>query len=234
MGAAGEFTWPGGAKAAISLAFDGGLPEHFELVAPALEEHGLKGTFFVTVPALLDNPAKWKRLADSGHEIASHSLRGVSEDGRLTAWNFDMLRDDLRMTEKGIAEICEAPVTSFALPGEFTECAEGDYRPILTRLYSAIRSPLSHSNLGPETDLFNVGSLHWEDLVGPVESYLPEEGQWNVVVFERFFGIDVEAAEDDLRFLLAHLKKHEEIWAAPMNAVSEWISASRTGAPTKT
>jgi|GEM_PF-7134113 len=234
MGAANEFTWPKGAKAAVSLAFDGGLPEHVELVAPALDEHGLKGTFFVTVPNLLENPAKWKRLAENGHEIASHSLKGVTENGKLTAWTFDMLRDDLRMTEKGIAEICEAPVTSFALPGEETECNEGDYKPILTHLYTAIRSPLSHPNPGVETDLLNVGSLFWEDLVGQIESYLPEHGHWNVIVFERFFGLDVQAAEDDLRFLIAHLVKHEEIWTAPVNAVSEWISHARAGTPSKT
>lgn len=234
MGEAGGFTWPGGANAAMSLTFDGGLPEHLELVIPALDEHEIKGTFFVTVPQLLDNPSGWKKAAEAGHEIASHSLFQASEGGALTAWTLEMLKEDLRMTEKGIAEICGVPVSSFALPGGSTECAEGDYRPVLAKLYTSLRAMDPLPNPGGETDLTRVGSLRWENLVGTIEAYLPETSHWNVVVFEKFFGPDVMAAEDDLRFLLAHLaRKREHIWTAPMNAVSEWINASRTGTPVK-
>ena len=41
MGVASEFAWPDGASSALSLTFDGGYPEHWELVAPILEEAGL-------------------------------------------------------------------------------------------------------------------------------------------------------------------------------------------------
>lgn len=212
----------------MSLTFDGGLPEHLELVVPILDEHEVKGTFFVTVPALLENPSGWKRAAEAGHEIASHSLYVATQDGALEAWNLEMLREDLRMTEKGIAEICEVPVSSFALPGKSTECAEGDYLAVLAKFYTSIRGKEPVENEGAATNLTQIGSLRWEDLVGAIESYLPKPGHWNVVVFEKFFGLDVMAAEDDLRFLLAHLAKKKDVWTAPMHAVSEWINESRT------
>jgi len=234
MGEASEFTWPGGENAAMSLTFDGGLPEHLELVIPALDEHGFKGTFFVTMPALLENPAGWKKAAEAGHEIGSHSLLYATQGGALEAWTLDMFRDDLRMTEKGIAEICEVPVSSFALPGESTECSEGDYHPVLAKFYTSIRAFEPLENEGVATDLTRIGSLRWENLVGQIESYLPKPGHWNVVVFEKFFDAGAMAAEDDLRFLLAHLSKKKDIWTAPMSKISEWINASRTRPPVKT
>lgn len=227
MGADGESVWPDEARSAISLTFDGGLPEHLELVFPILEEHEVKATFFVTPPALLENPVAWKKVAQAGHEIGSHSFYKATDDGSLVAWTLDMVREDLRMTEKGIAEICEVPVASFALPGEKTECAEGDYMAVLSRLYSYIRSPLSHPNLAETFDPHKIGSLFWRDLVGPVEAFLPSEDNWNVVVFEPFFEVGAEAAEDDLRFLLAHLAKRKDIWVAPMGVVGQQLKPSR-------
>lgn len=224
MREAGAFVWPEGAVSALSLAFDGGLPEHIELVLPILAEHEVKATFYVTVPALLENPIVWKKLAEAGHEIGSHSLWGATVTGELPAWTLEMLKEDLRMTEKGIAEICEVPVSSFALPGLATECSEGDYRPVLSKLYTTIRTPEPRANLGPESDLLSLGSMAWKNLQGPVESFLPEEGQWNIAVFDGFFGPEYMAAEDDLRFLLAHLGRRKEIWTAPVGWVGEYIS----------
>lgn len=233
MGVAGEFAWPDGTKAALSLTFDGGYPEHWELVAPLLQETGIRGTFFVTVPSLLDNPEAWKKLAAQGHEIGSHSLFGVSSNGELSSWTLEMVRDDLRMTDKGIVELLECPVTSFALAGESTACSDGDYAAILQRQFSCVRSVAIGQNQADSVDIFNVHSLFWRDLVGPVESYLPTVGNWSVIAFDKFFEVGFGAAEEDLRVLLARLASTKEIWVAPFGEVAEYVSRTRgpIGAP---
>jgi peptidoglycan/xylan/chitin deacetylase (PgdA/CDA1 family) len=220
-------TWPENKTAAISLTFDGGLPEHYELVAPILEEHGVQGTFFVTVPALLENPEAWRKLVAQGHEVGSHSLLGISERGHLPAWTLEMVRDDIAATDKGIVEILGQPVTSFAMPGELTEAADGDYKPLLIRQFSYLRKSGQEMNPVEEVDLTEINSLAWAELVGPIESLIPHDRHWSVPVFEGFFSLENAAAEDDLRVLLGHIQHRSNVWAAPFGIVGAAVSSSR-------
>lgn len=227
MGAARDFAWPEGARAAISLTFDGGHPEHWELVAPILAEHEIRGTFFVTVPSVLEHPDEWRRVVAAGHEIGSHSHYGITNDGSLPAWTLEMVKDDLRMTDKGLVEILECPITSFARAGHRSEAADGDFRKILSNYFSGIRSFETGVNDAHEVDLYDVKRFLWSDLSGPVESCLPEEAQWSVATFDRFFGLEYMAAEDDLRVLIGHLKRRNDIWVAPFAEVVAHIKAAR-------
>jgi peptidoglycan/xylan/chitin deacetylase (PgdA/CDA1 family) len=70
-----QFRWPAGQKSAVSLTYDDGLPIHYEYVGPALSEAGLRGTFNVLIRSdPLQHPEEWHRLAQSGHELANHTL----------------------------------------------------------------------------------------------------------------------------------------------------------------
>ena len=70
-----QFRWPSGQKCAVSLTYDDGLPVHYEYVGPALSKAGLRGTFNVLIRSdPLQHPEAWRRLAQSGHELANHTL----------------------------------------------------------------------------------------------------------------------------------------------------------------
>ncbi len=72
---ANQFSWPAGQKCAVSLTYDDGLPVHYEYVGPALVEAGLRGTFNVLIRSdPLQHPEGWRGLAQSGHELANHTL----------------------------------------------------------------------------------------------------------------------------------------------------------------
>ncbi len=225
MGVASEFAWPGEASSAVSLTFDGGFLEHWELVVPILSEAGLKGTFFLTVPSLLENPGAWKNVVAQGHEIGSHSHYGISVDGELSGWTLEMVREDLRMTDKGIVEILECPVTSFAMSGVSTLCADGDFFPILKRQFSSLRSAEHGKNDIEDLDVFHVRSLPWRSLSGDISAYLPKAGEWAVPVFERFFDVQSASAEDDLRFYIEQLKNQPNTWVATFAEVSTYVSS---------
>jgi peptidoglycan-N-acetylglucosamine deacetylase len=227
MGAPSEIAWPEGATSALSLTFDGGLLEHWELVAPILSENEVRATFFVTVPALLENPAAWRKIVAEGHELGSHSHLNISTNGVLTSWTLGMVEEDLKMVDKGILEVAGAIPHSFALSGGETTCAEGDYFDVLRKRFAHIRSADPGPNNATEVDLNRIKSSFWRDLVGPVESYLPEKGQWSVPVFESFFDQEFDAAEEDLRVLISHLKRRNDIWVAPMGEVGSHIAATR-------
>ncbi|MBI5725489.1 MAG: polysaccharide deacetylase family protein [Planctomycetes bacterium] len=71
--------WSGGARAAVSLTFDDNNVNQIKILAPMLEELGLRGTFFVITKGRIDirrdgegSWKDWKAVHDRGHEIASH------------------------------------------------------------------------------------------------------------------------------------------------------------------
>ena len=65
--------WPHGEKGAVSLSYDDSVPVHHRVVAPLLEKHGLRGTFYLSI-ANLESPEAWKGVASRGHELGNHSL----------------------------------------------------------------------------------------------------------------------------------------------------------------
>jgi peptidoglycan-N-acetylglucosamine deacetylase len=67
------FPWPGGAACAVSLSYDDGAPVHHQRVAPLLDQHGLRATFYLSVTNL-DSPDAWKSVAARGHELGNHAL----------------------------------------------------------------------------------------------------------------------------------------------------------------
>src|SRR5690606_9025015 len=71
-----KFTWPEGRKAAVSLAYDDALDSQLDNAVPALQKHGLKGTFYI-VPAresVRTRMEEWRAVARMGHELGNHSI----------------------------------------------------------------------------------------------------------------------------------------------------------------
>ena len=218
---------PGGATSAISLTFDGGLAEHVELVAPILREAGLRATFFVTVPALLSRPQGWRDIVGAGHELGNHAHFEVSERGELARWSRSSVREDVLETSRGIGFVTEYLPTSFALSGESTLCADGDYLPELVRIFSAIRSAEVGSNDLATTNPKDVRCIPWQRVRGSVVQMLPRPGEWTVPVFSEFFSLPYDAAEDDLRLLVQTLAIRPEIWTAPFGEVAAQLPLIR-------
>jgi len=65
-----------GKKSAIALTYDDGLHVHLDNVVPMLDSNNLKGTFYVHTDAdsFKKRKAKWKAIADNGHELGNHSV----------------------------------------------------------------------------------------------------------------------------------------------------------------
>lgn len=65
--------WPAKAACAVSLSYDDAVPVHHQRVAPLLEQHGLRATFYLSVRSI-ENAGAWKTVAAHGHELGNHSL----------------------------------------------------------------------------------------------------------------------------------------------------------------
>lgn len=70
------FAWPGGARAAVSLAYDDALHSQLDHALPALDRHRLKATFYLQLsnPAVAQRMAEWRAAAQRGHELGNHTL----------------------------------------------------------------------------------------------------------------------------------------------------------------
>ena len=65
-------TWAGFRKGAASFTFDDGAPSHVNDGGPLFDKYGYKGTFNIVTNWSPDWNG-FQKLADGGHEIASHS-----------------------------------------------------------------------------------------------------------------------------------------------------------------
>ena len=62
-----------GSKGAITYSFDDGCSGQLQSAIPSLNKYGLKATFNL-VTNWVNNWGGWKQAAQSGHEIASHTV----------------------------------------------------------------------------------------------------------------------------------------------------------------
>lgn len=107
-----DFNWPDGKKAAVCLTYDDAIDCHLDLVVPALDEFGIKGTFFLTgsAPSLANRTDEWRAAAESGHELGNHTLfhpcikvipgernfEWLRPEYDLDSYTFPQLMDELR------------------------------------------------------------------------------------------------------------------------------------------
>ena len=71
-----SFQWPENRKAAVSLAYDDALDSQLDNAIPALDRHGLKGSFYLQLssPPVEKRMAEWRAAAGNGHELGNHTL----------------------------------------------------------------------------------------------------------------------------------------------------------------
>jgi len=100
------------------LTFDDGHISNYEIARPALERHGLKAVFFVTVGRVGTAPQtmNWQQLrtlTNAGHSVQSH---GWSHKFLILCSPTE-LRDELRRSKAELEQQTGVPVFSISLPG---------------------------------------------------------------------------------------------------------------------
>ena len=100
------------------LTFDDGHISNYEIAKPALERHGLKAVFFVTVGGVGNAPQtmNWEQLrtlTNTGHSVQSH---GWSHKFLIHCSPTE-LRDELRRSKAELEQRTGVPVFSISLPG---------------------------------------------------------------------------------------------------------------------
>lgn len=149
---AGPVTWPGKAKAAVSLSYDDALNSQLDNAAPALRKYDIKVSFYPTLssPIVAARMAEWRKLAADGHELGNHTLFhscAKSKPGRdwvaahndLDKKTMAQMREELTTANAFLHAIDGKTERTLTPPCLDWELADGDYVKTLGILFVGIK-----------------------------------------------------------------------------------------------
>ncbi|SFG76795.1 Polysaccharide deacetylase [Duganella sp. CF458] len=202
-------TWPHGARAAVSLAYDDALDSQLDHALPALQRHGLKATFYL---ALANAPvrrrlAEWRAAAQRGHELGNHTLfhqcsastpghAWVEAHRNLDTTSVAQMLDQVRLANTLLQAIDGKRERTFNAPCFEQQAAGQSYWPAIRDEFVALRT----AGIAP------VG-LTGAQLIALVKEQGAQGGVVNLVfhgVGGDYLAVSDEAHDELLCFLAAH------------------------------
>jgi peptidoglycan-N-acetylglucosamine deacetylase len=226
----------------VSLTYDGALPCHFESVAPLLEEHDMRGTFYVPCsPSFFDHVESWREVAAQGHELGNHSvfLSGSGREpahvtydiGRYTARRWT---DEVRLANSILSLVDGRSSRSFGHTCSRNLVGPGP-SPVPVAKLAKGNFVAARGGAGPapvmldDIDWFDLGvhaadGATFEELRDRIEEMSRDGGGWLILSMHSVGPRDhaLHIGEDDHARLVEWLADRQEtLWTAPVRAVAE-------------
>lgn len=248
VGVAAEppFAWPGGARAAVSLAYDDALDSQLDHAIPALDRAGLKGSFYLTLASdtVRRRMAEWRAAAARGHELGNHTLfhqcsgalpgrEWVSPDADLDRVSAAQLAAQVRLGNTVLKAIDGRTERTFTAPCGDTKAAGEDYIGLVAPEFVAIKLGQG----GVVADMAKL-DLHAVPVDVPVDvsgeqliARVTEAARAGTLVSITFHGIggdhlSVSAAAHEA--LLRHLAEHRATyWTASFLDIARHVKRQR-------
>ena len=238
--------WPNGAKAAICLTYDDGLPSHVNTVAPILKKYNFKATFYPTLSSesLYDDIDKWKGLTIDGHEIGNHMVYHpcqksfepwVEDYYDLDTYTLPQLEGEIQLANSFLSAIDVAKDRTFAYPCDHKFVGGVSYKKYVTETFSAARSS-SEEQLEIVTpskiDIFSVAS--WapnENNAEELISYIDHVIESQTLSTFTFHGVGSEhmrVSKNDHEKMLKYLDANrDKIWVATFKEATDYLIEMR-------
>ena len=228
-------TWPGGAKAAVSLTYDDGLNSQLDNVVPALSRFDLKATFFLTEVNVAPRVKDWRGVGEAGHEIGNHTVHHLCRLSSVSPMTFE--RQEIEDMETFLASnFDKGRVPIFAYPCGVLRLGKGGvteeqlrYVRLLKEHFVAARAAVGAPNdpcSVPDNRyaLQATAPTYYRDDPSLAMDYVRAaiaRGYWAILIFHKV--IESRGGEGD-----TSIRSHETIlswlvsqpvWCAPMGAV---------------
>lgn len=195
---AAGMTWPQGQRAAISLSYDDALNSQLDNAVPTLNQHGIKGSFYLTLSSqvVAQRLQQWRAVAEAGHELGNHSLFHACSAGKpgrewVPAHNDLDKRTVLQMQQ----ELATASAFLKAIDGRDkrtltppcldANAADGNYIDAVREQFVAIKGAEQNMPAGTVTLLMPNGHTG-KQLIDFVKGVAKRGGMANII----FHGID--------------------------------------------
>jgi peptidoglycan/xylan/chitin deacetylase (PgdA/CDA1 family) len=236
-------TFPRSTLGAVSLTFDDGMGSHLNKAIPILEQHDLRGTFYVMAKdlSLLE---RFRPARDAGHEIGNHTINHPWPQTHVTQSGGRGIEDlslaDMRAElDESIARyrtvFPEVREWGYAYPGYATWVGRGaqrtSYVPLVAERFFCARGGSEVStpwNAPLRCDRYALNSWKCERrpaaaLIDIVER-TAAAGAWSIFTFH---GVDeghLPVSEADLTQLTDYLAAHRDrLWTAPVIDVARHL-----------
>jgi peptidoglycan/xylan/chitin deacetylase (PgdA/CDA1 family) len=227
-----SFAWPHGARAAVSLAYDDALDSQLDQALPALDRHGLRGSFYLQLsnPSVARRMDAWRAAARRGHELGNHSLfhqcaRGkperdwVQPHRDLDTTSVEQMRDQVLLANTMLAAIDGRQERTYTVPCGDTLAAGRDYLPAVREAFVGIKvgggggiiEALEALDPGAVPVAAPAGSSGAE-LIAIVKGAMARGGMVNFTfhgIGGDYLSVSAQAHEELLRFLAAN---HGQVW----------------------
>ncbi|MBU3024275.1 polysaccharide deacetylase family protein [Zobellia galactanivorans] len=229
-------------KCAVVLTYDDALNEHLDNVIPALDEHGLRATFYLigeseTLNKRLD---EWRSAAQNGHELGNHSLthpcinkpgrkKPLSPEKDLANFTLDRVVNEIKITNTLLHSIDGKTERTFAYPCGHMKIDSVLFFPYLKGEFIAARGVKRNMMTAGQIDLDDINCFGMKGHTGQEMKQLVDQAiESNTLLVFLFHGVgggsplnvSVEAHQE----LIAYLReKQDEIWIAPLVEVAKYI-----------
>lgn len=240
------FSWPGGARAAVSLAYDDALDSQLDNAIPALDRHGFRASFYLTLanPSVRLRLDEWRSAARRGHELGNHGLFHPCSASRpdrdwVTPWNdldrmpVAALKQRIQMANTVLFAIDGREERTFTTPCGDVEAGGEPYVEAIRGEFVAIKSlgggvtpdmaALDPRAVGVDTPVGTTGA----DLIAIVEA-AAERGTMANLTFHGIGGdylsVSAEAHEELLRHLADHPGRY---WVDTFLNIMKYVRAQQ-------
>ena len=138
----------------VSISYDDALPSQLQNAVPALEQYGLKATFYLTLaaPGYQQHKTQWLALAKAGHELGNHSIHHAcraslpNREWVLPAQDLDkltvaQLKSEISAANLELQVLDAQTIRTFTPPCGDSTALDGHYLTEVAPLFSAIKGP---------------------------------------------------------------------------------------------
>lgn len=173
-----EFSWPNGAKAAVSLAYDDTLASQLDVALPALNAQGVKASFYLQLssPLLTARLSEWRAAAAQGHELGNHTLfhqcsaskpdrEWVAAENNLDTISAAQLVQQIRLANSMLFAIDGKTERTFTAPCGDALAGGQPYLPLIYSDFVAIKA-----KTGPIIADMAQFDVHAVEVIAPVGS----------------------------------------------------------------
>lgn len=214
--------WPAGARAAVSLSYDDTLNSQLDNAVPALDKHGIKASFYLTLSSevLFERLDEWRNLAANGHELGNHTVyhpcsaaqpnrEWVRPHNDMDRRTVEHMRDEVRVANTFLKAIDGRSERTLTPPCGDVSTRDGNYLEHIRDLVVAIKGTEALPAGFVTYDLPN--DLTGQQLIAIVERAAQRGGFANLI-FHGVGGDHLAVSTQAHAELIAHLAANRQTY----------------------